>query len=122
MVVLLEDADSAAAGVTIGECVRRLKRAGLPAEQITIEVRDDDQLLQAIEAGAGRALLDNMSPDEMRRSVELADGRIALEASGSMRPGRLRVVAETGVDFISIGWLTHSAPAADVSMRLELAS
>ena len=90
------------------------------AERITVEVRNLEQLEQAIAAGAGRALLDNMALDEMRTAVERASGRIVLEASGRLRPGGLRAVASTGVDFLSLGWLTHSAPAADVAMELEI--
>ncbi len=72
-----------------------------------------------MDAGAGRALLDNMDREAMAEAVRLADGRIVLEASGGLRPGDLRRVAETGVDYLSLGWLTHSAPAADLAMELE---
>ena len=109
-----------AAGCSIGEAVRRSLERGHPAERITVEVRNLEQLEQAIAAGAGRALLDNMALDEMRTAVERASGRIVLEASGRLRPGGLRAVASTGVDFLSLGWLTHSAPAADVAMELEI--
>ncbi len=115
---MIKDTHLAAAG-SIGEAVARLRGAGVPADRITVEVRDGSQLEQAIAAGAGRALLDNMDLEGLRQSVALAGGRIALEASGGLRPGRLRPAAETGVDFLSIGALTHSAPAADVSMVLE---
>ena len=64
-------------------------------------------------------LLDNMSLDELRRAVELADGRAELEASGGITLDTIRAVAETGVDYISVGALTHSAPALDVSLLLE---
>ena len=66
-----------------------------------------------------RILLDNMAPDELRRAVELADGRAELEASGGITLDTVRAVAETGVDYISVGALTHSAPALDVSLLLE---
>lgn len=104
---------------SIAGAVAALRARGLPPERITVEVRDLDQLAQAIEAGAGRALLDNMSLETMRRAVERAAGRIRLEASGGLRPGALRAVAETGVDCLSVGWLTHSAPAADLAMEME---
>jgi nicotinate-nucleotide pyrophosphorylase (carboxylating) len=74
---------------------------------------------EAIEAGVPRLLLDNMPPDRLRRAVELVDGRAELEASGGITLDNVRAVAETGVDFISIGALTHSAPALDVSLLLE---
>ena len=65
-------------------------------------------------------MLDNMDLDARRRAVELVDGRIPLEASGNMTLARVRAVAETGVDFISVGALTHSAPVLDVSMRMAV--
>jgi nicotinate-nucleotide pyrophosphorylase (carboxylating) len=107
------------AGCTVAEAVRRARAAGHAPEIITAEVRDLDQLDEAIAAGAGRALLDNMDLQTMARAVERAAGRIVLEASGGLRPGRLREVAETGVDCLSLGWLTHSAPAADLALETE---
>ncbi len=116
--VMIKDTHLAIAG-TIGEAVRRVLAAGHPAARVTVEVRDATGLGEAIEAGAGRALLDNMSPAELERCVRLARGRIVLEASGGLRPGALREVAETGVDCLSLGWLTHSAPAADLAMEMD---
>lgn len=106
-------------GCAVIEAVRRALEHGHPAESITVEVRDLEQLEQAVASGAGRALLDNMSVDELRRAVALAGGRIVLEASGGLRPGSLRAVAATGVDFISLGWLTHSSRAANMAMEME---
>jgi len=103
---------------SLGQAVRRILSRGVAAEHVTVEVRDLAQLQEAIEAGAGRVLLDNMSPALMRDAVRLADGRVVLEASGGLRPGNLRGVAETGVDCLSLGYLTHSAPAADVAMEM----
>ena len=108
-----------AAGAGIAASVKRALAAGNEARRVTVEVETIDELQQAIEAGAGRALLDNMDLRTMRRAVELAGGRIVLEASGGLRPGGLRAVAETGVDCLSLGWLTHSAPAADVALEME---
>jgi len=105
---------------SIGEAVAAVLAAGHARESVTVEVGTLDQLEQAIAAGAGRALLDNMDLETMRRAVRLSEGRIVLEASGGLRPGRLRAVAETGVDFLSLGWLTHSAPAADLAMDMEV--
>jgi len=107
-------------GVTVGEAVLRAARAGRNAREVTVEVRDLAQLVEAIEAGAGRALLDNMSLAQIERAVRVAAGRIELEVSGGLKPGVLRPVAETGVDFLSLGWLTHSAPAADLALELEV--
>jgi nicotinate-nucleotide pyrophosphorylase (carboxylating) len=97
--------------------VVRVLACGHPRESVTVEVRDLSMLEQAIDAGAGRALLDNMDLEGMRAAVLLARGRILLEASGGLRPGKLRAVAATGVDCISLGWLTHSAPAANLAME-----
>ena len=107
------------AGCTVDTAVRRALAAGHPPERITVEVRDLDQLDAAISSGAGRALLDNMDPAGLARAVERAAGRIVLEASGGLRPGRLRQAAQSGVDFLSLGWLTHSAPAADLALETE---
>jgi nicotinate-nucleotide pyrophosphorylase (carboxylating) len=106
-------------GLGVSEAVRRALEHGHPAETITVEVRSLDQLDEAVAAGAGRALLDNMSVETLRRAVERAKGRIVLEASGGLRPGSLRAVADAGVDFLSLGWLTHSAPAANLALEVE---
>ncbi|MCP3979993.1 MAG: carboxylating nicotinate-nucleotide diphosphorylase [bacterium] len=105
---------------SIGDAVAAALAAGNEASSITVEVRDAEQLREAIEAGAGRALLDNMDLDGLSRCVASAGGRIVLEASGGLTPGRLRAVAETGVDCLSIGWLTHSAAAADLALETTL--
>jgi nicotinate-nucleotide pyrophosphorylase (carboxylating) len=91
------------------------KAKGLP---LVVEVRDFDELREALALDVDRILLDNMGEAQMREAVALAAGRVPLEASGNMTLARVRAVAETGVDFISVGALTHSAPALDVSMRL----
>lgn len=79
-----------------------------------------EELDQVLAAGVDRVLLDNMSPAEMRSAVERARGTGArIEASGGISLDTVRAVAETGVDFISVGALTHSAPALDVSLLLE---
>jgi len=107
---------------SISDAVARILDRGIAKELVTVEVRTLRQLDEAIAAGAGRALLDNMSLEETRRAVERGKGRIVLEASGGLRPGRLRAVAETGVDFLSVGFLTHSVEAADVAMEVGLVS
>ncbi len=116
--VMIKDTHLAVAG-SIAEAVRRALAAGHPPERITVEVRSLPELAEAVVAGAGRALLDNMDLATLRAAVASARGRIVLEASGGLRPGRLRAVAETGVDCLSVGWITHSAPAADLAMDLE---
>jgi len=103
----------------IESAVGALRKRGVEADRITVEVRDLDQLDRAIVAGAGRALLDNMDLETLRRAVTRAAGRIVLEASGGLRPKNLRAVAETGVDCLSLGFLTHSTRAADLAMETE---
>jgi nicotinate-nucleotide pyrophosphorylase (carboxylating) len=107
------------AGCTIEQAVGRALAAGHAREKVTVEVRTPEEVTRAADAGAGRVLLDNMGLDDLRRAVALGRGRVVLEASGGLRPGALRAVAETGVDCMSLGWLTHSAPAADVAMEME---
>jgi nicotinate-nucleotide pyrophosphorylase (carboxylating) len=118
---LIKDNHIAAVG-SIAEAVRRV-RAGLAQSDarhrlIEVEVTDLDQLAEAIEAGVDRILLDNMPPEMMREAVLLTDARVPLEASGGISMESVREVAETGVDFISIGALTHSVEALDISLDL----
>ena len=108
----------AAAAGGVGEAVRRA-RAARPDLPVEVEVGDLEELDQALAAGAPRILLDNMDLATMRAAVELTAGRASLEASGGVTLARLREIAETGVYFISIGALTHSAPALDLSLILE---
>jgi nicotinate-nucleotide pyrophosphorylase (carboxylating) len=89
---------------------------GLPVE---IEVDAAGQIEEAIEAGAQMILLDNFTPGEARAAVEQVRGRVPLEASGGIRLDNVREFAEAGVDYIAIGALTHSAPAADISLEIE---
>jgi len=110
-----------AAAVSLGAAVRACRAAGLDPSRITADVRNLSELSEAIEAGAGRALLDNMTVDELARCVRAAKGKIVLEASGGLRPGVLREVAATGVDCLSLGYLTHSVRAADLAMDLTAA-
>ncbi len=92
-------------------------RNGTPLE---VETETLDEVREALEAGVDRILLDNMSPEELRRAVELVAGRVPLEASGGVTLDTVRAVAETGVDFISIGALTHGARSLTVSLDVEL--
>jgi len=87
--------------------------------KIEIEVNTIPQALEAAEAGADIVMLDNMPPDDMRRAVELVAGKVKLEASGGINLDNVRAVAMTGVDYISIGAVTHSARALDFSLELE---
>ncbi|HYA11885.1 MAG TPA: carboxylating nicotinate-nucleotide diphosphorylase [Thermodesulfovibrionales bacterium] len=86
--------------------------------EIEVEVKNLKEFREAIDAGADIVMLDNMSVHEMKEAVKIAKGRVMLEASGNIKLENVREVAETGVDLISVGALTHSAPAADISMKI----
>jgi nicotinate-nucleotide pyrophosphorylase (carboxylating) len=103
---------------SIAAAVERV-RAYAPDVPIIVEVRTIDELRQALPLHVDQILLDNMTLDEMRACVVEAAGRVPLEASGNIGLERVRSVAETGVNFISVGALTHSAPALDLSMQIE---
>lgn len=95
-------------------------RAGLPpGTPIEVEVENFDELNEALELGADMIMLDNWPLPEMREAVELVAGRAKLEASGGVTLDKVRDIAATGVDFISVGELTHSAPALDFALELE---
>jgi nicotinate-nucleotide pyrophosphorylase (carboxylating) len=103
----------------VGEAARRALAAAPAGVTVEVECASLGEVSEALEAGVTRLLLDNMSVDELRRAVELAGGRAELEASGGVTLETIRAVAETGVDYISVGALTHSAPALDVSLLLD---
>ena len=119
--VLIKDNHIAAAG-GVSQAVERVRSylhsRGI-ASKIEVEVTSLAQLQEALALKVDRIMLDNMSLEEMRRAVEIAAGRVLLEASGNVTLERVRAIAETGVDFISVGALTHSAPVCDFSMRME---
>lgn len=110
------------ASASLAAAILACRTAGIPAERITAEVRTLDELNEAIDAGAGRALLDNMTLPALAACVKRGKGKLVLEASGGLRPGTLRAVAETGVDCLSLGFLTHSVRAADLAMDLSALS
>jgi nicotinate-nucleotide pyrophosphorylase (carboxylating) len=103
----------------VGEAARRALAAAPAGVTVEVECATLDEVSEALDAGVTRVLLDNMPVDELRRAVELAGGRAELEASGGITLDTIRSVAETGVDYISVGALTHSAPALDVSLLLD---
>lgn len=118
--VLIKDNHIAAAG-GIAAAVHRVRET--PAARdllIEVEVESLEQLQAALDLYVDRILLDNMDNATMQAAVQLAAGRVALEASGNMTLERVASVAATGVDFISVGALTHSARALDLSMRLQV--
>ena len=110
---MIKDNHVAVAG-GVGEAVRRARSAGI--REIIVEVDRIDQVEPAIAAGATRLLLDNMPPPTLRGAVTLIGGRVPTEASGGVRLETIRAIAETGVDFISVGRITQSAPAADIGL------
>ena len=111
--VLIKDNHIAVAGGA-GEATRRAKARGL--DNIQVECDTIGQVKEAIEAGADRLLLDNMSPGMLREAVAETAGRVPLEASGGVTLETIRAIAETGVDFISVGAITLSAPAVDIGL------
>jgi nicotinate-nucleotide pyrophosphorylase (carboxylating) len=118
--ILIKENHIAAAG-GIAAALERV-RAQMPglAESLEVEVRDEAEIEQALVAGAPRLLLDNMDERQLRAAVAQVAGRAELEASGGVTLQTLRAVAETGVNWVSMGALTHSAPALDLSLMLEL--
>jgi nicotinate-nucleotide pyrophosphorylase (carboxylating) len=95
-----------------------LAKAAYHLARIEVEVENLKELQEAIDAGADIVMLDNMPVEEMRKAVGIAAGKVTIEASGNITLANVREVAETGVDLISVGALTHSAPAADISMKI----
>lgn len=98
----------------VGEAVRRAMNAGVA--RIICEVDAIEQIEPALAAGANYLLLDNMTPQELRACVELVAGRVPCEASGGVRLDTIAAIAASGVDFVSVGRLTQSAPAADIGL------
>jgi len=116
--ILIKDNHIAAAG-NVSEAVARARASAPHGLKIEVEVEDLDQLDEAIAAGADIVLLDNFSVELLRAAVGKAGGRVILEASGGITLDTIRSVAETGVDFISSGALTHSARAIDLTMEFS---
>lgn len=113
---LIKENHIAVAG-SIREAVALVRKASrVPVE---VEVRSMDELKEAVQAGADRIMLDNWDTASMKEAVKFVDGRIEIEASGNMTLDRVREVAMTGVDFISVGALTHSAGSLDMSLLHE---
>jgi nicotinate-nucleotide pyrophosphorylase (carboxylating) len=116
--VLIKDNHVAVCG-GVGEAVHRAKAVNTGL-QVQVEVDRIDQIEAALVAGADRLLLDNMPPPILREAVALVAGRVPLEASGGVRLETIRAIAETGVDYISLGRITQSAPAVDIGMDYSL--
>jgi nicotinate-nucleotide pyrophosphorylase (carboxylating) len=115
--VLIKDNHISAAG-GISNAVARALNNIPPALKIEVEVKNVTEVEEALSAGVDIIMLDNMTPDDMKQAVSLINGKALIEASGGVTLSNVRDYAETGVDFISIGAITHSAPAADISLNI----
>jgi nicotinate-nucleotide pyrophosphorylase (carboxylating) len=116
--VLIKDNHIAAVGGSISEALRRARAHAPRLVKIEIEVTNLKQLAEAIEEGADVVMLDNMDDEQIRKAVELTAGRVPLEVSGGVTLDRLPRLAKLGVDFVSMGSLTHSARAMDLSLEI----
>jgi len=113
-VLIKENHVAAAGGIT--SAVSRAKQSVPHTQKIEVEVRNQDEVIEAVNAGADILLLDNMSIEELKAAVDIIDGRAITEASGGVNLETVRDIAETGVRLISVGALTHSYRAVDISM------
>jgi len=116
--ILIKDNHIAAAG-GIGPALERARAHARPSLVVEIEVKTIPELEEALAGGADWIMLDNMIPEVMRCAVQLAAGQAVLEASGGINEETIAAVAATGVDYISVGALTHSAAALDISLEIE---
>jgi len=121
--VLIKDNHLAALrsqGWNIKEIITKAKQSAPQLLPVEVEVKTVPEALEAVEAGADIIMLDNMNPEDIRKAVKSIHGRALIEASGGITLDNVRAIAETGVNFISIGALTHSARALDISLELEV--
>ena len=116
--VLIKDNHIKAAGGII-KAMAGIRKKVHPLLKIEVEVKNLDEVREAMAAGATMILLDNMPPALMKQAVGIVGERVLVEASGNVTLDNVKAIAETGVDFISSGSLTHSAPAADISMKIK---
>jgi len=117
--VLIKDNHLAAVDGDVAVAVRRARDLAPAGTKVEVECDRTEQVRAALAASADIILLDNMTPDEMRECVGIVGGKAILEASGGVSLDRVRAIAETGVDWISVGALTHSAPAMDLGLDFE---
>ena len=118
--VFIKDNHIAVAG-SVGEAIQRAKANAGHMVKIEVEVDTLEQLLEAMAIGVDAVLLDNMSPAQLREAVKIIDGRAIAEASGGITPETVAAVAASGVDLISVGWTTHSAPNLDIGLDFSFA-
>jgi nicotinate-nucleotide pyrophosphorylase (carboxylating) len=117
--VLIKDNHLAAVDGDIGIAVKRARAVGPAGIKVEVECDTLDQVKAAIDSGADVIMLDNMRLVDMREAVNLVDGRAVVEASGGVNLDTVRRIAETGVNWISVGALTHSAPALDLALDFD---
>jgi nicotinate-nucleotide pyrophosphorylase (carboxylating) len=117
--VLIKDNHIAVAG-GVGAAIRAARAAGRESVKVEVEVDDLAQIDEALSAGPDIIMLDNMDPARMRQAVAKIAGHALIEASGNVMLETVRAIAETGVDLISSGWITHSAPALDIALDVEV--
>lgn len=115
--ILIKDNHINAAG-SISAAVERILQRAPHTLKVEVEVKNIREVEEALSAGVDIIMLDNMAEEEMKEAVLLINGRVPVEASGNVTLSRARAIAETGVDLISVGALTHSAPASDISLRI----
>jgi nicotinate-nucleotide pyrophosphorylase (carboxylating) len=116
--ILIKDNHIDTAG-GIEEAIRRCREKAHHLLKIEVECRNLDEVREALHCGADVLLLDNMSPEEMKKAVAIGEGKAILEASGNVTIDNVRAIAATGVDLISVGALTHSVRAADISLLIK---
>jgi nicotinate-nucleotide pyrophosphorylase (carboxylating) len=116
--ILIKDNHLAALDGDVSVAIKRAREIG-PGKSVEVECDNIDQVRAAVDAGADIIMLDNMTNARLREAVGLVDGRAVTEASGGVRLETVRGIAETGVDWISVGALTHSAKALDLGLDFE---
>ena len=114
--ILLKDNHIGAAG-SVAKAIEMAKEYAPFVRKIEIEVENLEMVKEAVEAGADIIMLDNMTPDELREAIKIIDGRAQTECSGNITKENIQKIREIGVDFVSSGALTHSAPILDISMK-----
>jgi nicotinate-nucleotide pyrophosphorylase (carboxylating) len=116
--VLIKDNHVAIAG-GVAEAIRRARAGVGHLVKIEVEVDTLEQLREAMEIGVDAVLLDNMTPEQLRQAVAIVDRRAITEASGRVTPATVAAIAASGVDLISVGWCTHSAPTLDIGLDMQ---
>ena len=116
--ILIKDNHIAAAG-GISQALTRARGRFPHTLKVEVEVKNLSELKEAFDSGADTIMLDNMTVGDMKKAVDIINRRVPLEASGNVSLTNVRQIAETGVDFISVGALTHSVPASDISLKIE---